>query len=128
MAKNDNQPLSSPELLVLVYDELRRLAAHYMRNEPAGHSLQATALVHEAYIKLIEQHQDAWQDRTHFFAMAAQAMRRVLVDHARARRASKRGGNYVKLPLEESLVVFPDQARELVDLDEALERLEQIDP
>src|SRR3982751_944341 len=90
---------AASRLMPLVYDELRRLAEHYLRQERPGHTLQATALVHEAYLKLIDQTRVSWQNRAHFFGVAAQVMRRILVDHARRHRASKRGGFQHKLSL-----------------------------
>ena len=118
------------ELLPKVYDELRRRASAYLRRERPGHTLQTTALVHEAYLKLVDQRvASGWKDRGHFFAIAAQAMRRILVDHARNRHREKRGGAEENLPLEEALLVVADEADvDLVALDEALKRLAEIDP
>ena len=116
------------ELLPLVYAELRRLAASYLRRERAGHTLQPTALVHEAYLRMIDQTQAHWQNRAHFFGVAAQMMRRILVDHARAQQAEKRGGEFQKLSLDENIDVSGQRADELVALDDALERLAEIDP
>jgi RNA polymerase sigma factor (TIGR02999 family) len=116
------------ELLPLVYQELRRLAAGYLRRERAGHTLQPTALVHEAYLRMVDQTQVRWQNRAHFFGVAAQMMRRILVDHARSQHAEKRGGDVQKLSLDENIDVSGDRASELVALDEALERLAEIDP
>ena len=116
------------DLLPLVYAELRRLAASYLRRERAGHTLQPTALVHEAYLRLIDQTQVHWQNRAHFFGVAAQMMRRILVDHARSQQAEKRGGDYQKLSLDENIDVSGERAADLVALDEALERLAEIDP
>ena len=114
-------------LLPVVYRELRRLAAHYMRQERAGHTLQPTALVHEAYLRLVGQTDRNWQNRGHFFAVAAQAMRAVLVDHARANLARKRGGGQVPLQLDHRLKLMAPKPRTFVVLDEALTRLEEID-
>ncbi|MCU1290549.1 MAG: polymerase sigma factor [Acidobacteria bacterium] len=115
-------------LLPLIYDELRKLAGNYLRRERVSHTLQPTALVHEAYIKLIDQKQVRWQNRAHFFGIAAQIMRRLLVDHARKHTADKRGGEIEKLPLEEEiLVVSNEKSAELLALDEALENLEKLD-
>jgi RNA polymerase sigma factor (TIGR02999 family) len=111
----------------LVYDELRRLAAHYMKGERGGHALQATALVNEAYLRLIAVEQVRWQDRAHFFAMAARFMRRILVDAARARNQQKRGGGAAELSLDEALVVAKEPREDLVALDDALATLEAID-
>lgn len=116
-------------LLPLIYDELRKLAGNYLRRERAAHTLQPTALVHEAYMKLIDQKQVKWQNRAHFFGIAAQIMRRLLVDHARKHTADKRGGEAEILPLEEEiLVVSNEKSAELLALDEALENLEKMDP
>jgi RNA polymerase sigma-70 factor, ECF subfamily len=115
-------------LLPLVYDELRRQAARYLRRERPGHTLQTTALIHEAYLRLIGQHRVAWQNRAHFYGIAAQLMRRILVDHARRRQAGKRGGSDLKLQLEDKVAVSPEPDVNLVALDEALTRLAEIDP
>lgn len=116
------------QLLPLVYRELHLLAERYLRRERSDHTLQATALVHEAYLKLIDQREVRWQNRAHFFGVAAQAMRRILVDHARSHMAAKRGSGGVKLSLDEALVVSDERAEELVALDEALTRLAEVDP
>lgn len=113
-------------LMPLVYDELRSLAARYMRGEPAGHTLQATALVHEAYVRLINM-EVSWQDRAHFFAIAARSMRRILVDHARSRGRGKRGGGLGRVPLEEATALTPEPSDDLLALDEALDRLAAFD-
>lgn len=111
-----------------VYNDLRRRASAYMRNERRGHSLQTTGLVHEAFIKLIDKQEIEWQDRNHFFAVAAQSMRRILVDHARARKRDKRGGENEDVPLEEARHIPADQYHiDLVALDEALKRLAAFD-
>ena len=116
------------ELLPLVYDELHRQAARYLRRERAGHTLQTTALIHEAYLRLIDQRGVQWQSRTHFFAIAAQMMRRVLVDYARAKHREKRGGADERLPLEAAtLVAAGEQSVDLMALDEALTRLAALD-
>lgn len=116
------------ELLPLVYDELRRLADGYLRRERDGHTLQATALVHEAYLKLIDQQHLNWQNRAHFFGVAAQVMRHILVDHARAHRADKRGGGEAPLALDEAIAVSHERAADLIALDDALTGLAGIDP
>ena len=116
------------ELMPLVYDELHRLAAHYLRGERPGHTLQTSALVNEAYIRLAGHEEIQWQDRAHFFAIAAQAMRRILVDHARRRRNQKRGGDAPKVSFDEGLIVSADRAAEVVALDDALARLAEIAP
>jgi RNA polymerase sigma factor (TIGR02999 family) len=110
------------DLLPLVYDRLRRLAGRHLRSERPGHTLQTTALVHEAYLQLMEA-DVPWQDRAHFYAVAARAMRRILVDHARARRSARRGGGTPSLPLEEAMAVSAKPPAYLLDLDEALTRL-----
>ena len=116
-------------LLPLIYDELRSLAGNYLRRERVSHTLQPTALVHEAYIKLIDQKQVKWQNRAHFFGIAANIMRRILVDYARQHKAEKRGGAAEKMPLEEEiLIVSEGKSAELLALDEALENLAKIDP
>lgn len=126
---SDGDEAAPEELMPLVYDELRRLAHGYMQNERSSHTLQATALVHEAYIRLVDWENVTWQNRAHFFAVAAQLMRRILVDHARGRDAEKRGGGARRLALDEA-VSFPSARRDvdLIELDEALESLAQIDP
>lgn len=116
------------EILPHIYDELRRLAGSYLRRERSDHTLQPTALVHEAYMKLIDQKKVKWQNRAHFFGIAAQVMRRILMDHARKHTAEKRGGEAEKLPLEEDiLVVSHGRSAELLALDEALEKLAGFD-
>jgi RNA polymerase sigma factor (TIGR02999 family) len=115
-------------LVPLVHDELRRLARRYMRGERPGHTLQATALVNEAYLRLIEVKQVRWQNRAHFFAMAARVMRRILVDAARARGNQKRGGGSPRVSLDLALVVSHEPGQDLVALDEALHALEAAHP
>ncbi len=116
------------ELFPIVYQELRRLARQYMYGERPEHTLQATALIHEAYLRLVDQRRTQWQSRAHFFAVAAQMMRRILVDHARRRAYQKRGGAAANVPFEESPLVAPDRGPDLVALDSALERLGSVDP
>ena len=117
------------DLLPVVYGELRRLAASYLRKERVGHTLQPTALVHEAYMRLVDQTQVQWQNRAHFFGVAAQMMRRILVDHARAHEAEKRGGEFQKLSLDENLDASGGERDvNLVALDDALNRLAGMDP
>ena len=119
----------TPKLIPLVYDELRRLARHYMRLESPGHTLQTTALIHEAYLRLVEQRETTWQNRAHFFAVAAQSMRRILVDHARASQTAKRGGNAEILSLDQEPIAFSqEKSGELIALDEALTRLADLSP
>jgi RNA polymerase sigma-70 factor (ECF subfamily) len=115
-------------LLPLVEAELRRIAGRHMRREGPGHTLQTTALVHEAYLKLVDQRRVRWQNRAHFFALAAQIMRRILLDHARARARAKRGGGAVHVDIAEAAVVTPEKSEDLLALDEALERLSEFDP
>src|SRR5215510_9857384 len=116
------------KLVPLVYDELRRIARRYMEREPGGHTLQTTALVNEAYLRLIEQKGMKWQNRAQFFAISAQLMRRILVSMARARHADKRGGDARQVSLDEALVVSEERAAELVALDEAMNELAALDP
>jgi RNA polymerase sigma factor (TIGR02999 family) len=114
-------------LAPLVYDELHRIASRYMHQERPDHTLQSTILVHEAYLQLVKQEDRNWQNRSHFFAIAAQLMRRVLVDHARSRNAAKRGGRQVKLQLEDVLVFSDAKCEELIVIDQALTRLAELD-
>jgi RNA polymerase sigma-70 factor, ECF subfamily len=116
------------QLFRVVYNELHDQAARYLRHEHPGLSLQTTDLIHEAYLRLIDQQHVDWQNRLHFFAIAAQVMRRILVDHARSRHAAKRGGSDIRLPLEEAMVVLPGADLDFVALDEALNKLAEIDP
>lgn len=115
-------------LIPHVYGELRRLAAHYMRSERGNHTLQPTALVNEAYTRLVQQPQIPWQNRAHFFATASHLMRHILVDHARARRAGKRGGLQQQVTLDDALLPSPERTMDVLILDEALENLAQFDP
>jgi len=116
------------QLMPHVYQELRRIARHYMATERRDHTLQSTALINEAYLRLIEYKEVEWNDRTHFFAVASQAMRRVLVDHARARLRSKRGGGAPKASLEQVAVAVDTPRLDLIALDRALTALAEIDP
>ena len=125
---NQGNAQAASKLIPLVYAELRRLAGSYMRRERSDHTLQATALVHEAYLKLVEQRSTNWKSRAHFFGIAAQAMRRILVDHARGHLREKRGGGQRAIPINEALVFAPEQSQELVKLDASLERLAKLDP
>ena len=125
--KAGNQQAAS-KLISVVYKELHRLAEAYMRRERVDHTLQPTALVHEAFIKLVQHHSIDWQSRAHFFGIAAQVMRRILVDHARGHLRQKRGGLQRPLPMDETLVFAPEQSEELLQLDEALQRLAELDP
>jgi RNA polymerase sigma-70 factor (ECF subfamily) len=119
---------AASKLIPVVYDELRRLAGSYMRRERADHTLQATALVHEAYLKLIEQRSVNWQSRAHFFGVSAQLMRRILIDHARGHTREKRGGEQKKVSLDEAFVFSEKQADELLAVDDSLNLLAKIDP
>ena len=112
----------------LVYEELRRLAGSYLRRERPDHTLQSAALVNEAYVRLIDQNQVQWQNRAHFFGIAAQMMRRILVDHARSHKAAKRGSGMPVLALDEAVVEAQNRGVDLLGLDEALQKLEKIDP
>jgi|SRR5438067_1982566 len=111
------------ELTPLVYEELRRLAHHFMEGQRPDHTLQTTALVNEAYMRLADQTKPSWQNRAHFFAVAARAMRQILVNYARSNRAQKRGGGALKVELDEVAIISPEESKEIVDLHEALERL-----
>jgi RNA polymerase sigma factor (TIGR02999 family) len=115
------------ELTPLVYDELRRLAKVYLRRERPDHTLESTALVHEAYMRLIDQNQVEWHNRNQFFAIAASLIRRILVDHARARVAAKRGGPALKLSLDEALAASEQRDLDLVSLNDALKALNDLD-
>jgi RNA polymerase sigma factor (TIGR02999 family) len=120
-SSGDNAALA--ELTPLVYEELRRLAHHYMDRERPGHTLQTTALVNEAYLRLADQTNSNWQSRAHFFAVAARAMRHILVNYAKSNQAQKRGGGAARIELDEAAILSPEQSKEIVDLHEALERL-----
>jgi RNA polymerase sigma-70 factor, ECF subfamily len=115
------------KLIPLVQPELHRLAHYYMSRERAGHTLQTTALLDEAYLQLTAKTQPLWQNRTHFMAVAAQLMRRIMVDHARARHAVKRGAGAIRVTLDETALVTEERAQELLALDEALEKLAEFD-
>jgi RNA polymerase sigma-70 factor, ECF subfamily len=119
---------AASRLIPAVYDELRRLAGSYMRRERVDHTLQATALVHEAYMKLVEQRSTNWQSRAHFFGVAAQLMRRILIDHARGHSRQKRGGEDKKVSLDEAFIFSEQQAEELLAVDDSLNQLAKIDP
>lgn len=114
-------------LIPQVYEELRRLAGHYMRSERSNHTLQATALVHEAYARLVQRPKVPWQSRAHFFATASQLMRHILVDHARAHRAGKRGGMHHQVTLDEAILPAQDRSIDVLALHQALERLTTFD-
>ena len=122
----DQEALAS--LMPLVYDELRRQAGRYMRRERRDHTLQPTALVHEAYLRLVDQNRVRWRSRAQFFGVAAELMRRIVLKHARSHNAEKRGGHARKVPLDDDLAAVDKSVAELIALDEALERLAAFDP
>ena len=126
-AWSDGDQRALAQLTPIVYDELRRLARHYMRRERAGHSLQTTALVNEAYMRLVDYKRMRWQNRAHFLAVAAQAMRRILVDHAR-RRNPKRGADAEHVSLDAAVVIGTDRSHDFVSLDDALNALGELAP
>lgn len=115
------------QLFPLVYDELKRIARNQLAREYSEHTLRKTELVHEVYLKLVDQTQIEWQDRTHFFAIAARSMRQILVDHARKKKAQKRGGDKTHIPLDEDEIDLRKHAEQIVELDELLDRLEELD-
>lgn len=127
LAWRQGDAVALDRLTAVVYPELRRLAHRYMRGERDGHSLQTTALVHEAFLRLVDSRLVRWQDRAHFFAVSAQLMRRILVDSARARGAAKRGSGVKPVVADDALAVFESRGRDLVALDEALDRLAIVD-
>jgi RNA polymerase sigma factor (TIGR02999 family) len=114
-------------LIPVVYDELRRQASRYLRRERPGHTLQTTALINEAYLRFVDQKTMKWQNRAQFFGIASQLMRRILVDHARAKHRAKRGGSDIRVSLTEAMALSSNQEIDLVELDEALNRLAEID-
>ncbi|HEU5237763.1 MAG TPA: sigma-70 family RNA polymerase sigma factor [Pyrinomonadaceae bacterium] len=124
-SKGDKAALET--LIPAVYEELRRMADYYLRGEQSGHSLQPTALVHEAYLRLIDQTKVEWHNRAHFYGVAAQMMRRILIDHAKAKHRMKRGGAAPKISLDESVNFTHERAAELVALDDALQILGEVD-
>jgi RNA polymerase sigma factor (TIGR02999 family) len=123
---NGNE-LALEKLVPLVYDELHRMAKRYMRGQSDAHTLQTTELIHEAYLKLIDNNQKEWKNRSHFFGVASQAMRHILVDYARAKQSQKRGGIQHQITLDENAAVFIDSSDDVVALNEALEKLEVLD-
>lgn len=125
---NGGDKAALDRLMPLVYDELHRLASRYLRKERPGHTLQATALVNEAYMRIVDQKNVSWQNRAHFFGIAAQLMRRILVDHARSRLYAKRGGGAFRLTLDEALALPDQRDLDLVALDDALKALADLDP
>jgi RNA polymerase sigma factor (TIGR02999 family) len=124
---NGNQH-ARDELLDAVYGELRRLAHHHLRRERPGHTLQTTALVHDAYLQLVDQRHVRWQNRTHFFGIAAHLIRRILVEHARRRSAAKRGGGAIRVPLSPDMAASHPRDVAVVAMDQALDALEKVDP
>lgn len=116
------------KLTPLIYDELRRIAHRYVRHERNGHTLQTTALVNEAYLRLAAQERPEWQNRSHFFAVTAQVMRHILIDHARRRRYLKHGGEFQQVSMEAAALMSENRAAELIALDEALDELKVFDP
>jgi RNA polymerase sigma-70 factor (ECF subfamily) len=125
---NSGDPAASERLMPLVYDELRRLARAFVYRERPGSTMQPTALVHEAYLRIVDQTRVSWQNRAHFYGVAATMMRRVLIDNARAKASEKRGGTAARLSIEEIQVPLPVRAADLIALDESLERLSKVDP
>jgi RNA polymerase sigma factor (TIGR02999 family) len=125
---SEGDPNALEALTPLVYDELRRLAGHYLRRERPDHTLQSTALVHEAYLRMVDQRRVRWQNRAHFFGVAAQIIRRILVDHARSHKAEKRGADAVNLSLDEAMAVPEERQVDLVALDDSLSSLASLDP
>ena len=128
LAWSDGDAAALDRLLPYVETELRRLASYHMRHESVGHTLQTTALVNELYLKLVDQRQAKWQNRAHFFAVAAQLMRRILVDHARRQLRGKRGGGVSNLTLDEAIIMSPEKSGDILSLNEALDRLAKLDP
>lgn len=126
-AWSDGDGEALQELMPLVYDELHQMAKRYMNSQPSGHTLQTTALIHEAYLKLTDNREKRFQNRAHFFAVAAQAMRHILVDHARSRQSDKRGGGQQVISLENAPMVSIERASEIIALDDALKNLFAVD-
>ena len=127
VAWSNGDEAACDQLIPLVYDELHRLAHHYMNAERLGHTLQTSALINEAFVRLVDQRDVHWQNRCHFFGIAAQMMRRVLVDYARSRQYQKRGGDVVQVSLNEEQIVSDEQTAEVVALDDALKSLASFD-
>ncbi len=119
---------AAERLLLMVYDSFRKLAARYLKGEKPGHTFSPTALVHEAYLKLLDQTRVDWRGKTHFFAVGAQAMRRILVDHARGKQRGKRGGGRIRIELDEATALSPQKDEDLLAVDEALSKLAKVDP
>ena len=127
-AAEAGDPLDHEALFALVYQELKRIAAHQMAGERQAHTLQATALVHEAYVRLVANEPLGWSNRAHFFFSAAEAMRRILIDHARAHRSKKRGGGRPRLPISVADLAAQDDPETTLAVDEAISRLKEVDP
>jgi RNA polymerase sigma factor (TIGR02999 family) len=125
---SNGDEVAHDRLIQLVYPELRRLARQYMRRESPTHTLQTSALINEAYLRLVDQPNTEWHDRAHFFAVAAQVMRHILIDHARSHHYAKRGGGAQHIALDDAAVVNQERAAEFVALDDALRRLAEVDP
>src|SRR5262245_28935785 len=128
VAGSGGDKVALDQLIPIVYDELRRQASRYLRQERPGHTLRTTALIHEAYLRLVDQKNVQWQNRAQFFGIAAQLMRRILVDHARAKHRAKRGGSDIRVSLTDATSVTKEPDLDLVQLDEALNKLAEIDP
>jgi RNA polymerase sigma factor (TIGR02999 family) len=128
VAWGEGDQVARDQLMALVYEELHRLAHRYMKRESPGHTLQTSALVNEAFVRLVGQRNVRWQNRAHFFGVAAQTMRHILVDYARSRNYAKRGGGAAQISLDEALIVSDERSAEVVSVHEALERLAEFDP
>ena len=128
VAWGNGDEVAREKLISVVYQELHRLAHHYMKRESPGHTLQTSALVNEAFVRLVDQRNVRWQNRAHFFGIAAQMMRRILVDYARSRRYAKRGGGARAMSLDEAMIVSDERSAEVVSVHEALEQLAKLDP
>jgi RNA polymerase sigma factor (TIGR02999 family) len=128
IAWGDGDRAALDKLMPLVHEELRRLAHHYMRGEGPGNTMQTSALVNEAYLRLVDQTNPHWQNRAHFFAISAQLMRQILVDYSRKRRSRKRGGDVHQVSLDEEMIVSEERSAHVVALDDALKCLAEIDP
>ncbi len=127
MAWNNGEAAALTQLLPIVEIELRRIAHNYMRRERGNHTLQTSALVNEAFVKLVDQREVRWRNRSHFFALSAQIMRRILINHARDRLAQKRGGGAEHIEFEDAVILTKEKSAELIALDEALEKLAEFD-
>lgn len=128
MEGRNGDAVAIDQLLPMVQNELRQLAENYLRRERRDHTLQPTALVNEAYLRLVDQRQQNWENRDHFFGVAATLMRRVLMNHAEARRTAKRGGDRGRVTMSDAVELFEERAIDLIALDEALDRMDQVDP